>query len=93
MLVSIPPNIAVSEFVRRLKFAAGKWLKGNTLFPGFKGWGNGYAAFTYSKDQIPAVKQYVINQKAHHKKTTFAEEYRKILEEYGFKIETDVDDE
>ena len=35
MLVSIPPDIAVSEFVRGLKYATSNWLKHNTIFPFF----------------------------------------------------------
>ena len=86
MLVSIPPDIAVSEFVRGLKYATSAWLKQNPLFPLFSGWGEGYAAFTYSKEQIPVVKQYIINQKEHHRKTTFAEEYRLFILENGGEI-------
>ena len=87
ILVSIPPDIAVSEFVRGLKYASGRWLKNNPLFPLFAGWGEGYAAFTYSKDEIPVVKQYIINQKAHHKQTSFAEEYRQFILAGGAEID------
>ena len=87
MLMSIPPDVAVSEFMRALKFATSNWLKQNPHFPLFTGWGEGSAAFTYSKDQIPVVKQYIINQKEHHKVTTFAEEYRKFIIDNGGTID------
>ena len=87
LLVSLPPDLAVSEFVRGLKYATSKWLKQNQLFPLFSGWGEGYAAFSYSKDQIPIIKQYIINQKEHHRKTTFAEEYRKFILDNGGEID------
>ena len=87
LLVSLPPNLAVSEFVRGLKYATNTWMKQSPLFPEFSGWGEGYAAFTYSKEQIPVVKQYIINQKEHHHKTSFAEEYRKIILENGGEID------
>ena len=87
LLVSIPPNVAVSEFVRGLKFAASSWLKQNASFPMFDGWGSGYAAFTYSRDQIATVKQYIMNQKEHHKVMTFAEEYRKFIIDNGVDID------
>ena len=85
-LVCYPPDIAVSEFMRGLKYATSYWLKHNPLFPLFSGWGEGYAAFTYSKEQIPVITQYIINQKAHHHKTTFAEEYRQFIIENGGEI-------
>ena len=87
LLVSIPPHIAVSEFVRGLKLATHNWLKDNPMFPLFSGWGEGFAAFTYSRDQISVVKQYIINQKNHHRSTTFAEEYREIIINGGAEID------
>lgn len=83
MLVSLPADLAVSEFVRGLKYATNGWMRNNPSFPIFAGWGEGYAAFTYSKDQIPVVKNYIINQKEHHRQTTFAEEYRKFILDCG----------
>lgn len=87
LLVSIPPNIAVSEFVRELKYASNGWMKQSPSFPLFAGWGEGYAAFTYSKEQIPIVKQYIINQKEHHHKMSFAEEYKNFILENGGEID------
>ena len=87
LLVSVPPTVALSEFVRGLKYATNGWMKDNPSFPLFSGWGEGFAAFTYSKDQIPVVKQYIMNQKEHHHKTTFAEEYRKFILENGGEID------
>lgn len=87
MLVSLPADLAVSEFVRGLKYATNGWMRNNPSFPIFAGWGEGYAAFTYSKDQIPVVKNYIINQKEHHRQTTFAEEYRKFILDCGGEID------
>ena len=87
LLVSIPPHVAVSEFVRGLKYAAGQWLKQSPHFPRFDGWGEGYAAFSYSTSQIPYVKQYIISQKEHHQRVTFADEYRQFIQEHGGTIE------
>ena len=62
-------------------------MKGNPSFPLFAGWGEGYAAFTYSKEQIPVVKQYIINQKEHHRQISFTEEYKRIILEGGGEID------
>ena len=79
ILVSLPPNLAVSEFVRGLKYATNGWMRHNP-----------YAAFTYSKNHIPIVKQYIINQKEHHRHTTFAEEYRQFILDGGGEVDDDV---
>ena len=84
LLVSIRPDISVSQFVQVLKTESSKWLKTESKkFPSFAGWGNGYAAFTYSEADVPTVKQYIINQKTHHKTTSFRNEYEKMLYDWG----------
>lgn len=84
LLVSIRPDIAVSQFVQVLKTETSKWLKTQRLkFPDFGGWGNGYAAFTYSESLVPTIKRYIINQKQHHQSVTFRDEYESILRQWG----------
>jgi hypothetical protein len=41
-------------------------------------WQEGYGAFSYSKVEVPAIIQYIINQTNHHKRKTFSEEYYEI---------------
>ena len=45
-------------------------------------WQRGYATFSVSKSIVPIVNQYILNQKAHHKKQTFQEEVIEFLKEY-----------
>ena len=54
MLVTIRPDIAVSDFMQVLKVETSKWMKiQRDKFPMFDGWGNGYAGpMTYSSDPI-----------------------------------------
>ena len=84
MCVEIHPMIAVSEFVRIVKQETSKWIKEKKdYFPIFEGWGNGYAAFTYSVKERPTVIEYIKNQKEHHRHKTFREEYGEWLREMG----------
>ncbi len=46
-------------------------------------WQNGYGIFSVSSSKIDVVKRYLQNQKEHHKKTPFKEEYITFLKEYG----------
>jgi putative transposase len=45
-------------------------------------WQNGYGAFSVSQSAVNTVKKYIANQKEHHKKKTFKEEYVEFLEKY-----------
>lgn len=46
-------------------------------------WQEGFGAFSYSRSHIDRVYHYVMNQKQHHKKKTFLEEYIELLEKFG----------
>src|SRR2546426_4517752 len=46
-------------------------------------WQDGYGLFSVSPSHVDAVRQYILNQQEHHKKETFQEELRRILQKYG----------
>ncbi|MCQ2284018.1 MAG: IS200/IS605 family transposase [Bacteroidales bacterium] len=86
LFVSLPTTTTVANFVQGLKISSSKWLKANKDFPAFNGWGKEYAAFTYSNRDMDMIINYIKNQKEHHKRTTFADEYRAFLLENGLEI-------
>ena len=45
-------------------------------------WQNTSSAFSVSKSEIDKVCKYILNQKEHHKKISFAEEYEKFVNFY-----------
>lgn len=87
LLVDIPPMLALADFMRELKEKSSKWLKSNANFPQFNGWGESYAAFSYNINERETISNYIKNQKEHHKKITFEQEYRLFLEENGIEID------
>lgn len=46
-------------------------------------WQKGYAAYSVSESQLEKVFQYIKNQKHHHQKKTFEEEYEEIMKLHG----------
>jgi hypothetical protein len=42
-------------------------------------WQEGYGAFSVSQSQLATVKRYIANQKTHHKKRSFEEEFIALL--------------
>lgn len=83
ILVDIPTSISVASFVKKVKQESSFLMAKNANFPNWIGWEEGYGAFTYSVSEIPVVKNYIKNQKEHHRKITFLEEYRDWLVEMG----------
>jgi len=72
-------NHLIPDLVEEIKTSSNKWIKENRLSKFRFEWQKGYGAFTNSRSQLDGVVKYVLNQKTHHKKKTFREEYLEIL--------------
>ncbi|MEL7354589.1 MAG: IS200/IS605 family transposase [Cyanobacteria bacterium J06560_5] len=67
LIVSIPPKIAIAEFVRRIKGSSSHYL--NSSYPNdeckFK-WQQNYGVFSLGRKQLDFAIAYTQNQKQHH---------------------------
>ena len=87
MITHLHQSIALSEFVREIKTSSSAWIKENGIFPQFKSWQIGYAAFTYSIKAKENLIVYVKNQEEHQKKKSFADELKDLLNEHQIKYD------
>ena len=87
IFVSLPPTLTVASFVQRVKTDSSKWQKSNPNFTYFQGWAREYAGFSKSVSEKDTIIRYIMRQKEHHKRITFAEEYRTFLVENGIVID------
>jgi hypothetical protein len=78
----------LADFVKELKVSSSIWLKQNRNFPDFISWGEGYGGFTVSHQDKDRIIEYIKNQKEHHKKEEFLDEYKRLLRE----LEIDFDE-
>jgi len=83
VLVKAPPTLAPSKIAQLLKGGSSLWI--HTEFPELRGfaWQVGYGAFTVSKSAVPDVQLYIQNQREHHRKVSFQEEYLEFLKKHG----------
>ena len=58
------------------------FIKQNKLCVGKFAWQNTASAFSVSKDDVDKVCKYILNQREHHRKISFAEEYELFLKFY-----------
>ena len=70
--------------MRELKKSTSRWVKEKGIFPLFDGWAEGYGSFTCSYYDLV---EYIRNQQEHHKKKSFEEEYRSLIQIAGIKID------
>jgi REP element-mobilizing transposase RayT len=87
LLCQLSKNETVAHLVEEVKRNSSRWIK--TIDEEYKqfAWQGGYAAFSVSESVLPKTLDYVKNQKAHHAKTTFRDEYLNFLRLY--KVEYD----
>lgn len=77
--IGMKPSACLSDLVREIKKASHDFVR-ERKFTKYKfQWQEGYGAFSYSHSALDNVIGYINNQKAHHRKQTFKEEYKVFL--------------
>ena len=87
ILTRFPATITLSDFLRDVKSISAGWV--HDLFPDARqfGWQTGYAAFSVSRSNVEAVRDYIARQEEHHTRKTFEEEYVEFLERHGIEYD------
>ena len=83
LLVSMKPDLAVSDLVRDIKANSSWFIKEQGHVNNRFSWQEGFGAFSYSKSQADAVVQYILHQPQHHQKKTFRTEYLEFMAKFG----------
>jgi putative transposase len=86
IFIGLKPVESISDLVREIKNATNDFIKEQQFSPFKFDWQAGYGAFSYSRSHMDAVCRYILNQKEHHKKRAFEEEFLKMLQDFGVEI-------
>ncbi len=82
ILSSLSKKIALMVLLEKVKANSSKWIKTKSIDLRKFYWQNGYGAFSVNPYEIDKVIEYIENQKEHHRKKTFQDEYRAFLKKY-----------
>ncbi len=87
LLFGLARTISIADMVKHVKVSSSMWIK--EQFENRKGfaWQSGYGAFGVAYSSVNAAIAYISNQNEHHKKLSFQEEFRKLMEENGIDID------
>jgi len=83
ILFDLARTVAVSQVVEEVKTSSSKWIKTQGAEFAAFAWQAGYGAFSVSESSVQAVRDYVANQREHHRVRSFQEEYRALLDKHG----------
>ncbi|MFN0139005.1 MAG: IS200/IS605 family transposase [Pyrinomonadaceae bacterium] len=80
-------RIDVGVLIGDIKRDSSRWIKKqDRRFERFY-WQRGYGAFSIGQSQVATVSKYIQNQKEHHKKQTFQDEFRALCRKYDVEFD------
>jgi len=82
LAIRLSRTITVAKLVEHLKTSSSRWLKEQGLSARTFAWQRGYAAFSVSPRDLPALRRYIETQAEHHQKHSFQDELRAFLVKY-----------
>jgi putative transposase len=82
VFVGLKPSMKISDLVREIKHSATDYINQEKFIPTKFNWQGGYGVFSYRHSDIDQIYNYILNQEAHHAKTSFKDEYHKMLKEF-----------
>jgi len=87
VLVRYRADLSHSELLQQIKARSSKWI--HESFPELRpfAWQEGYGGFTVSKSAVPAVEEYVRNQKEHHRHQDFKTEFVALLRKHEIEFD------
>lgn len=80
-LIGLKTTHCVADFVRELKKASSIWTAQHHEKE--FAWQEGYSIFTVSVSMLDVVNAYITRQEEHHRRKTFTDELRQLLEKHG----------
>jgi len=83
LFVGLNPTQSISDLMRLVKGDSSEFINKNGLTKSKFQWQDGYGAFSNSRSQIDSVVKYIVNQKQHHAKKNFRDEYLDMLRDYA----------
>jgi len=83
----MPSTISIADLINAYKSNSTRWIR--QTFPHLKkfSWQEGYAAFSVSRSQEPAVIEYIRNQHSHYRKRSFQEELLELLRRHRIEFD------
>ena len=87
-LLSLPSMMSFAKAVQLIKGGSSKWV--HEALPQYRKceWQEGYGAFSVSASRVPKAIAYINNQKEHHRRKAFHEEFLELLKKHGIEYDS-----
>jgi len=81
-LAGVDPKQSISKLMELVKGDSSEFINKNKFTRRKFNWQSGYGAFSISRSHLDKAVKYIQNQKIHHQKQSFKEEYLELLKKY-----------
>ncbi len=86
-LFLLSPQKSIAEVIKQIKGSSSHFINQNNFIAEKFAWQTGYAAFSVSESIVEKVFEYIKNQKSHHQKRTYQQEYEEFLKLYRLEVD------
>ena len=87
VLVGLKPVMKISDLIRDIKNNSTNFINEKGWLKQKFSWQEGYGAFSYSESNYGTVIDYIKNQKQHHEKRSFQQEYTLLLKKFHIEFD------
>jgi len=86
-LALLSRTISIADLIKEVKTGTSAWMKTQgRMFRNFH-WQKGYGAFGVSESRVGVVETYIAKQKDHHKRSSFQDEFRRLLKKHNLPLD------
>ena len=87
LLIGWRADETIATLMRELKARSSRWI--HETFPAMREfhWQDGYTAFSVSQSQMERVRQYIAEQRKHHRSRDFRRELTELLRAHGVEFD------
>ena len=82
ILCGLSRTCAPADMVKEAKRGSSLWIKARAPECADFAWQHGYGVFSIGYSQIEEVRRYIAGQEEQHRKLTFQDEFRRLLQRY-----------
>ncbi|MBZ5535667.1 MAG: transposase [Acidobacteriia bacterium] len=87
LLLVLRADQSLTEIMRILKSNSSRWIHEKSRERWRFEWQRGYFGVTVTKSQVERVRQYIKNQKQHHQRVSFQEEFLRLLKAHQIEFD------
>ncbi len=86
LLVGLSRTLTIANLVESIKTETSRWAKMKGNCSSAFSWQAGYGAFSVSQSNRIAVDEYIRNQRQHHQKLSFQDDFRELCQRHDLEI-------